>query len=306
MLNSNYCDTKAAKKVAVNEENAPLTSTTMGEFAQEKILVPIANPSNIGHHIELSMLLKDKKSVNSISLLGVMPNNEEVEKNIVNFRKQLQVYISTATAAEVDVDIITTIDHNPADGIARIAKETMTDLVVLGWPGKAGIWDKLLGEKIDQIVKNLDKNLFVCHLEQNFITHKRIVVISPPLAEKEDGFSLWVNKINKLSTELSIPLLYLGDPQTHKIIASHKKLKNTIFMPFTDWDNPMSCGKYIKEGDLIILVSAHQGYISHIPVLESLPTRLENRFPNYNRIVIYPKRNIVGELLESDDFIFTP
>ena len=168
---------RAAKIIAINEENEPLTPAAMGEFAQEKILVPIANPLNIGHHVELAMLLKDKKSVNSISLLGVMPNNEEVEKNIVSFRKQLQEYISTATAAEVDVDIATTIDHNPADGITRIAKETMTDLVILGWPGKAGLWDKLLGEKIEQIVKNLDKNLFVCHLEQNLITHKRIVVV---------------------------------------------------------------------------------------------------------------------------------
>lgn len=297
---------KAAKKIARSEEDAPLTPAAMGEFAQEKILVPIANPLNIGHHVELAMLLKDKKSVNSISLLGVMVNNEEVEKNIVNFRKQLQVYISTATAAEVDVDIITTIDHNPADGIARIAKETMTDLVILGWPGKAGIWDKLLGERIEQIVKNLDKNLFVCHLEQNLITHKRIVVLSPPLAEKEDGFSLWVKKITKLSTELSIPILHLGDPQTYKVISSHKKPGNIVFKQFTDWDNPMSCGNEIKENDLIVLISAHQGYISHIPVLESLPTRLENRFPNHNKIVVYPKRNIVEELLESDDFIFTP
>jgi hypothetical protein len=297
---------KAAKKIARSEEDAPLTPAAMGEFAQEKILVPIANPLNIGHHVELAMLLKDKKSVNSISLLGVMVNNEEVEKNIVNFRKQLQVYISTATAAEVDVDIITTIDHNPADGIARIAKETMTDLVILGWPGKAGIWDKLLGERIEQIVKNLDKNLFVCHLEQNLITHKRIVVLSPPLAEKEDGFSLWVKKITKLSTELSIPILLLGDPQTYKVISSHKKPGNIVFKQFTDWDNPMSCGNEIKENDLIVLISAHQGYISHIPVLESLPTRLENRFPNHNKIVVYPKRNIVEELLESYDFIFTP
>jgi hypothetical protein len=117
---------------------------------------------------------------------------------------------------------------------------------------------------------------------------------------------LWVKKITKLSTELSIPILLLGDPQTYKVISSHKKPGNIVFKQFTDWDNPMSCGNEIKENDLIVLISAHQGYISHIPVLESLPTRLENRFPNHNKIVVYPKRNIVEELLESDDFIFTP
>jgi Kef-type K+ transport system membrane component KefB len=297
---------KAAKKIAISEENDPLTPAMMGDFAQEKILVPIANPSNIGYHVELALLLKDKKSVNSVSLLGVLPNNEEAEKNIVSFRKQLQEFISSATAAEVNVDIITTIDHNPSDGIVRIARETMTDLVVLGWPGKAGLWDKILGERMDMIVKNLDKNMFVCHVEQKLLTHKRIVVLSPPLAEKEFGFSLWINKISKLSSELSIPILHLGDPETHRVISDQKKAGSSTFKPFTEWENPMAFCDQIKEDDLIILISAHVGYISHIPILDNLPTKIENRFPNHSRIVIYPKQYLADDLLGTDNFIFTP
>lgn len=297
---------KAAKKIAISEENEPLTPAMMGDFAQEKILVPIANPSNIGYHVELALLLKDKKSVNSISLLGVLPNNEEAERNIVSFRKQLQEFISTATAAEVNVDIITTIDHNPSDGIVRIARETMTDLVVLGWPGKTGLWDKILGEKMDLIVKNLDKNMFICHVEQKLFTHKRIVVLSPPLAEKESGFALWVNKLSKLSSELSIPILHLGDPETQKVILDQKKAGSSTFVPFTNWESPMTFCDQVKEDDLIVLISAHVGYISHIPILENLPTKIENRFPHHSRIVIYPKQYVADDLLGTEDFIFTP
>lgn len=297
---------RAAKEIAISEENEPLTPSSMGEFAQEKILVPIANPTNIGQHVELALLLKDKKSVNPVSLLGVVPNNQEAEKNIVSFRKQLQDLVSTATAAEVKVDIITTIDHSPADGIVRTARETMSDIVILGWPGKAGLWDKLLGEKVDLIIKNMDKNLFVCYVEQNLILNKRIVVISPPLAEKEDGFGLWVNKVSKLSSELSVPVLHIGHADTQYVIAGQKKAGSFTFHPFDDWSNPLSCGDMIKKDDLIILVSAHVGYISHIPVMESLPTRLENRFPHHNRIVVYPKQHLADQLLESEDHIFIP
>lgn len=297
---------RAARKIVIREESEPLSTDSMGEFAQEKILVPIANPTNIGQHVELALLLKDKGSVNPVSLLGVVPNNEEAEKNIVSFRKQLQDFVSTATAAEVNVDIITTIDHSPADGIMRTARETMTDIVILGWPGRAGLWDKLLGEKIEMIIKSTDKNLFVCHLDQNLILNKRIVVITPPLVEKEDGFGMWVNKVTKLSSELSIPVLHLGDPDTRAAMLEQNKSVNFTFEPFTDWNNPMSCGDMIKKDDLILLVSAHPGYISHIPVLESLPTRIENRFPDHNRIVVYPKQHQVDQLIESDDHIFIP
>lgn len=297
---------RAARKIVIGEESEPLSTESMGEFAQEKILVPIANPTNIGQHVELALLLKDKESINPVSLLGVVPNNEEAEKNILSFRKQLQEFVSTATAAEVHVDIITTIDHSPADGIMRTARETMTDIVILGWPGRAGLWDKLLGEKIEMIIKSTDKNLFVCHVDQNLILNRRIVVISPPLVEKEDGFGMWVNKISKLSSELSIPVLHLGHPDTRIAMMEINKSTNFTFEPFVDWSNPMSCGDKIKKDDLILLVSAHPGYISHIPVLESLPTRIENRFPDHNRIVVYPKQHQVDQLIESDDHIFIP
>ncbi len=298
---------KAAKQIVIAEEDEPLTPSAMGEFAQEKILVPIANPSNIGKYVELALLLKDKKSVNPISLLGVVANDVEAEKNIVGFRKNLKEFVETATAAEVNVDIITTIDHNPADGILRMARETMTDIVILGWPGRVGLIDKLLGEKVDLIIRKMDKNLWMCHIENELIDHQRIVVISPPLVEKEDGFALWVDKITKLSTELSVPILHLGHPNTQEIIAGSKNAGSFTFQPFVLWDNPLSCVEHIKNNDMIIIVSAHSGCVSHIPVLDNLPYRLAQRFPNQSRIVIFPKQLVSSTLAGGgDDYIVFP
>ena len=304
---ASFVTQKSAKQLAISQENAPLTESDLGAFAQEKILVPIANPSNIGHHVELALLMKDKRSVNSVSLLGVVPNNEEAEKNMVSFRKQLQEFVENATAAEIDVDIVTTIDHNAASGIVRTARELMTDIVILGWPGKTGVLEKLLGDKVDLIIKNVDKNMFICHIEQKLITHERIVVISPPLAEREIGFNLWLEKVVKLSQELSIPILHLGHPDTQQVISSKKNIGAPFtFKPFVDWRDPISWSDNIKADDMIILVSAHSGYISYISALDHLPTRLEYRFPHHSRIVVYPKQRAVEGLLESDDSLFVP
>lgn len=298
---------KSSKVLAISQENAPLTESDLGAFAQEKILVPIANPANIGHHVELALLMKDKRSVNSVSLLGVVPNNEEAEKNMVSFRKQLQEFVQNATAADIDVDIITTIDHNAASGIVRTARELMTDIVILGWPGRTGVLEKLLGDKVDLIIKNVDKNMFICHIEQELITHKRIVVISPPLVERELGFDLWLQKVVKLSQELSVPILHLGHPDTQAVISGKKNTGAPFsFKEFIDWHDPLSCGDNIKKDDMIIFVSAHQGYLSHMNILDNLPTRLEERFPHHSRIVIFPKQRVVEGLLESDDSLFVP
>ena len=265
--------------------------------------MPIANPSNIGHHVELALLLKDKRSVNPISLLGVVLNDEEAEKNIVSFRKNLKDFVDTATAAEVNVDIITTIDQSSANGIVRTARDTMSDIVIMGWPGKVGFLEKLLGDKVDLIIKNMDKNLFMCHVNHKLIDHQRIVVISPPLVEKEDGFALWVDKVAKISSELTIPVIHIGDPETQQIISQDKKASNFTFHSFNDWSNPFSFGEVIKKSDLIILISAHQGYVSHIPILDNIPTRLERKYPDNSRIVIFPKQHVAAVMHGADDYI---
>ncbi len=306
-LIASFVTQKAAKEIAISEEDDDIIPSELGHFAQEKILVPIADPANIGKHIELAMLLKDKKSVNSISLLGVVPNNEQAEKNIINFKKKLQEQVSDAVAADMEVDVIATIDHNVASGIVRTARETMSDIVILGWPGKVGVLEKLVGDKVDLIIKNMDKNLFICHLEKKMISHKRIVVVSPPLAEKELGFDIWVNNVVQLSQELTLPVLHIGHPETQHLISSNKKLKaNFTYKEFTDWSDPMACGDEIKEDDIFIFVSAHPGYVSHMPVLDNMPTRIERRFPDVSRIVVFPKRYTIDMLVESDDFIFIP
>lgn len=297
----------SARKIAQTEDEGDISISEMGHFADEKILVPIANPSNIGHHVELALLMKDKKSVNPVSLLGVFPNNQEVEKNIVNFHKKLQEFVNTATAAEVKVDVNTTIDHNAASGIVRTARETMSDIVILGWPGKSGMLEKLLGDKVDLIIKNMDKNLFICHIEKNLILHQRIVIFSPPYAEKEAGFALWVSKVVQLAQELSVPILHIGDPGTQRIIKEQKKIAPLFtFVEFNNWNKPFSYKEQLNENDMIILISAHEGYISYLSVLDHLPTRLEGRYPNYSRIVIYPKQHVADTLLAVNDHSFIP
>ena len=302
---ASFVTQKAAKEIVIAEEDEDILPSELGHYAQEKILVPIADPSNIGKHIELAMLMKDRKSVNSISLLGVVPNNEQAESNIITFKKRLQEQVSDAIAADMEVDVIATIDHNVAGGIVRTARETMADIVIIGWPGKVGVLEKLVGDKVELIIENVDKNLFICHLEKSMITHKRIVVVSPPLAEKELGFDVWVNKVVQLSQELTLPVLHIGHPETQAFIASQEKLKaNFTFKEFTNWHKPLSFAREIKEDDIFIFVSAHHGYISHIPVLDRMPTRIERRFPDVSRIVVFPKRYTPDTFVQSNENIF--
>ena len=256
--------------------------------------MPIANFSNIEKLLEFAVLIKDKKSVNPVSILSVVSDNQEAEINILKARNELEKFVIEGSASETKVDVITTIDHNFASGIVRISREIMADIVILGWPRRAGFIEKLIGDKFRGILSNTDKTTFICSMEKPLVSHKRILIAAPPLAEHEKGFEIWLKKIAKLASELSVPIVLFCNRATENAVRKYfKKAKLSVSItinPFVDWEDFLVLSRYIYEDDLFILVSARKGATSYIGALEQLPSKIEKYFATNNRIIVYPQR----------------
>lgn len=291
---ASFATEKAAKKIVIESEDTTDGLVKSTGIHNEHILLPFANVSNIEKLLEFAVFIKEKKSANPISILSVVSNNNEAEINILKARNKLEEFVKQASASETKVNIITTIDHNAASGIARISREIMANIIILGWPQRAGFIDKLIGEKVDGILSNTDKTAFICHLEKPLVLHKRIVIAAPPLTEHENGFGLWIYKISKLAQELSIPILLCCNEATEKAVEKlFKKAKLTASISvkiFSEWEDFLVLSRNIHENDLIVLVSARNGAASYMGVLENLPSKLEKHFVSNNRIIIYPQQ----------------
>ncbi|KVV13858.1 cation:proton antiporter [Flavobacterium sp. TAB 87] len=300
---ASFVTEKAAKKILIESEH---DNTDLIVSHNEHVLLPIANVDSIEKLLEFSIFIKDKKSPNPISILSVVSNNDEAEINILKARNKLEEFVKQASASETNVNIITTIDHNPTSGISRISREIMADIIILGWPRKIGFIDKLIGDKVEGVLSNTDKTTFVCDLEKPLVTHKRIIIAVPPLAEHENGFEHWLTKIAILAQELSISIQLFCNESTERAIAkvlkSAKLSASIVFNPFSDWDDFLILARNVREDDLFVLISAHRGATSHLSVLENLPNKLEKHFPFNNKIVVYPQqfnRNLIRERYEN-------
>lgn len=292
---ASFATEKAAKKILIESEDdtAGLIKSN-GAVHNEQILLPIANVENIEKLLEFSIYIKDKKSTSPVSILSVVSNNNEAEINILKARNKLEEFVKQASASETDINIITTIDHNAASGIIRISREIMADIIVLGWPRRAGLIDKLIGDKMDSILNNTDKSTFICHLEKPLVLHKRIVIAAPPLAEHEYGFEQWIAKIAILAQELSIPIqLYANELTEESVTKVFKRAKISVslnFTPFNDWEDILILSRNIHEDDLFVLISARRGAASHLSILENIPSKLEKHFGLNSRLLIYPQQ----------------
>lgn len=283
--------TESAAKMIIrsSDEDLQLPSTS----TDETILIPLANLINIEKVLDFAVLIKDKKSINPLSILTVVPNTDEAEKTLVKAKQGLERFIKETTGADTQATIMATIDHNAASGISRTAKEIMADIILLGWPQKTGFLDKLIGDKMDSILQNTDKTLFICDFQVPLVNHKRLFMIVPPNAEFEEGFVHWVNKISKLSVELSIPIHLHCTAETHKALLTFSKENkvtlNLNYHHFNDWDDFLILSREIDPNDFIIIVSARKGFISYFGHLDRIPNKIERHFPDLSKMVIYPQ-----------------
>lgn len=286
--------TEKAAKILVEDEKGSNKEEIKNSdlFKSESILLPIANIVNFDKLLEFAILIKDKASESPISILTVVPNNEEAEINIARAKGKLEDFVKQASASETKVNILTTIDQNVAQGIARASKEIIADLIILGWPTERGLMDKLIGKKMERIIKTAGKTAFVTHFDRPLALHKRLFVVVPQNAAAEPFFTLWIKKLVLLSKELSLPIVVNCDSPTEaEMVSQLKTLKldaPITYKHFDDWHDFLILGRDIQADDIFILVSARKGCPSYNNVLPTIPAKLEKHFFDKSRIVIYP------------------
>ncbi len=291
---ASFATEKAAKKIIQETPDDGSDLVPANGQPTEHILVPSPTTAMMEKLMEFAIYIKDKRSPNPISVLTVVSNNAEAEMNILKARNKLDAYVRQAAASETKLKVVTTIDHNVASGILRMSRELMSDIIVLGWPQKTGFFDRYLGDKLDVILQNVDKTVFVGHFEQPLVAHKRIVCAVPPLAEYEKGFELWVAKVAQLAQELTVPLIMHCNATTGKaVMKAMERLKSTAplsVVPFDEWEDFLILSRSVRETDVFILVSARRGAASFMSELEKVPPKLEKYFATNNRVVVYPQQ----------------
>jgi len=299
---ASFATERAAKKAVMKMEEGTDPEKTIEKEENEHILLPIANLSNMDKLLEFTSLIKGKKSANPVSILSVVPNNEEAEANILNARNKVGSLIQQASATETKINLIATIDHNAASGILRTSREIMADVIILGWPQRVGMIDKLMGEKMEFILTGTNKTVIISHFERPLATHKRMILFAPPFSELEKGFPFWVDKMGVLARELSLQVFIHANNATEAAIQKRIKTSRlnipVQYIPINDWEDAEVLHTSVQKEDLFVVVSARRGSVSSVGIPENLPSRVERHFEHNSRMIIYPKQYDQDPLIE--------
>lgn len=258
----------------------------------EQILVPISSTDNAEKLLQFAALIKDEESVHPLAILNVVPDTRQSEAQVAQVKDTLEQIRADMSGAEVEVNVMATIDRSIATGITRASREIAADLILLNWPEKSSTLATAISTaNADNILYRTNKIVFICDFHHAMAEHAAIFVIFPQFAEMTTGFPVILRKLAKLATELSVPVKLNCGEKTHEAVKRFLKKHNiSLDIEFTSFDRPddfFILFRKFNDMDLLVMTFGRRGTIAHHDYLDALPARLQQHFAKASKLLAY-------------------
>ncbi|WP_435522035.1 cation:proton antiporter domain-containing protein [Coprobacter tertius] len=289
---SSFVTEKAARKLATqqmlddNDEKL--------DIGEERILIPVANPSTIENLINIALLLKNPKKKSELFAIHVTDDQKTGDGPGFKARNALSTAAKVASSADTRLNPIYRYDINIASGIIHAIRERNISEVVIGLHHKANIVDSFFGNKTELLLKGTNKMIFISKIIIPVSTITRIVIAVPEKAEYETGFVKWIDRIANMAKQIGCRAIFYAHPQTITQIKAVLKKGNyrirNEFEILENWEDILMLTGVVLQDDLFIIVSARRTSVSHSPEFDKLPVLLSRYFAGNNLVVLYPEQ----------------
>lgn len=257
---------------------------------KERILIPVSYEGNVSELVNLSTAIKSKKNKDGLFALNVIDNQASDEKASKQSRKVLNMAVTTAAATDNLMQDLLRYDLNVANAIISVIKEQgITDLVLGLHQGK-GITNSFLGNLTEGILNRSNVTTLIYRPIQPIATVKRHLVVVPDQAEKEVGFSLWVNKVWNIVHNTGAKVVFYGSETTLGYLKEiyEKRPIEAEFTPFNDWDDFLILSRDIKGDDTVWVVMSRRERVSYHASMGRIPNYLSKYFRLNSCVLVYP------------------
>lgn len=288
---SSFVVEKAGKKIAIRESDKMADPNT----GIERILVPVSNVASIEYLLDLALMIKSPKSKEPIYPLTVIKDDHEAQDKLIKSRAALEKAVKHASASDHPIQIISRIDSNISEGVARTIIELQISKILIGWNGKPSTHDRIFGTVMDNLLNKSDQMIMVCRIIHPVHTAKRIIIMVPQNAEFEVGFVRWIKSVRLLSRQTGSNILFLSQKNTlEKLKFANKSLKPYFEASFKTIENLFDIeliARFTHKDDLLIFISARKGTLSYNSRLDQTPRQVAKTFEENNFIILYPEQN---------------
>jgi Kef-type K+ transport system membrane component KefB len=262
------------------------------DHVSDKFLLAMANPRSVDRFLELIVVLRGKVKQIPLHILQVVPADFPEEDVPVEdeFTRDLH---KKAAALDTPILFSREPDFHIASGISRVANQLDAHFILLGWPQKSGLIDRVFGEILDNVLDTAPQHILVCRLQLPLIAHRRLIIGLPPLAFTEPGFTDCFKKWMQLSLAFHLDVLIFCSEEAKGYIKklhspgyNFKNWKFKVTDLHQNWFRSIENDKINKE-DLLVLMPGRPASASFLLEQKEIPSYLEDHFPDNSVILFY-------------------
>ena len=205
-------------------------------------------------------------------------------------KKVLNMAVTTASATDNRLNDLLRYDLNVVNAIISVIKEQgITDLVLGLHQGKRAT-SSFLGNMTEGILGQSNVNTLVYRPMQPIATVKRHLIVVPEQAEKEVGFSMWVNKVWNIIQNTGGKAIFYGTETTLGYLKDIYKKRpiEAEFTVFDDWDDFLIIFRETKENDMLWVIMSRRERISYHASMNRIPNYLSKYFQMNGFVLVYP------------------
>ena len=283
---SSFVSMSSAAKIA--EANNEATASGSNPES-ENILIAVNYEETVETTVNLGSLTRAANNRNRMFALNVI-NDEKNESSVKNAEKTLHVAVTTAAAADVQIQPLTRYDSDVATGISNVIKEQkITDLILALQPDK-GLTPSLVYNLTNGYLQNENVNTLIYHAAQPISTIKKYVVLIPPKADKEPGFFHALLRVWNIAKSSGSEMAFFASAPVISIIERvAKKSGIELSLHTIDyWGEAEQAAAAIAADEGLILFMAKRGMASYFPKMSQLPDFLNQHALENNFLLIYP------------------
>ena len=291
-ISSSYITQYSGKKLLIKEND----TSSRKKKAEQKLLVPLANPANMENLLDFATLIKTNDSSIPIYPLAVFTNqNDEVRQQIDESKKQI-VQVIESMQSDILFETNTRIDGNVTNGIVRAADEIVATGIVIGWNNRSTPLHILFGNVLNNLLEKTGRMFLVLKTPSSFREVKRITLFCSDNAQFERGFSLWLDALVNLAQNLQLKFsVNCTSQMTHEAIEAYLKKHNSA--KYLDSQSDLVNPRKQKNGniknsasELFVFVHSRRETVSYSRQFEHIMNNSINRFGKNNIVIIYPEQ----------------
>jgi len=286
-LVSSFVTERAARKIAI-EDNENSTKTI---DKTERILIPISNPENIARLIDLSLIIKDPKSIEPIYPLSIIEESSEADDKVNVIKKVIDSVVDQISSGDKKVQVLKKVDLSIVDGIARTAKAYSISDILISWKAQQGSGNIIFGSIADNLLIKTKQSIVISKIIQPFNTFKKVIVVLSSNAELENGFNLVAKKINYISKQVGVKSLVYGQEKTLDVFSKLIGDKNKEFYLYSVLENldDNDIVEKAKTDNLYVFLSSRKQTVSFNFHVDNMPKLLSKNIEFASFVLFYPE-----------------